>query len=353
MRAMHEHSPMFVQTLVHTGQHYDDRMSQVFFDDLGLPPPNVNLGVGAGSHVWQTAQVMLRLEPVIAEYKPDWVLVAGDVNSTVASALVCCKLGIRVAHVEAGLRSFDRTMPEEINRIVTDQVSDLLFTPDRRANDNLIREGIAPERVYFVGNVMIDTLVRLLPKTNGRPIMQELGLVQDREQATINRYVLVTLHRPSNVDNPELLKEIIRALTEISRSIPVIFPAHPRTQKQIERMGHEVESSLIRFAEPFGYLDFLSLLRHATLVLTDSGGIQEETTYLGVPCLTVRPNTERPITISHGTNRLISGDQHSIISAVSETLGSPGSKRAERRIPELWDGATAGRIVQILAAQHQ
>ncbi|MCL4394732.1 MAG: UDP-N-acetylglucosamine 2-epimerase (non-hydrolyzing) [Chloroflexi bacterium] len=349
--AMDAAPEQFSQTLVHTGQHYDDNMSQVFFDDLELPRPAVNLGVGAGSHAWQTAQVMLRLEPVVLDSRPDWVVVVGDVNSTLAAALVCGKLGRRVAHVEAGLRSFDRTMPEEINRVLTDQVSDLLFTPDRGASENLVREGIAPERIHFVGNVMIDTLKRLLPRTDDRPIMRALGLTSDGAPAAVGRYVLVTLHRPSNVDSLDALTEIVYTLTEIARSVTVIFPAHPRTQKQIARLGLVPRDSPVRLVDPLGYLDFLSLLRRASLVLTDSGGVQEETTYLGVPCLTLRPNTERPVTISQGTNRLVSGSREALARAVSQSLGNGDPKYTTRRIPELWDGAAAERIVQIIAAQ--
>ena len=352
MRAMEEYPDEFVQTLIHTGQHYDDNMSEVFFSDLELPRPDVNLGVGSGSHAWQTAQVMLRFDPVVADYQPDWVFLVGDVNSTLACALVGAKLGVKVAHIEAGLRSFDMTMPEEINRILTDQISDLLFTTEESANQNLLRQGIAPERIHFVGNVMIDTLVRLLPKTENRSILRKLGFMSDNAQVpVISHYMLVTLHRPTNVDNSEALKETVAALTEVSREVPVIFPVHPRTRQRIEAIGLQPTRASLRLLDPLGYLDFLALLRHAALVLTDSGGIQEETTFLGVPCLTVRPNTERPVTISHGTNRLVKSDRFSLIQASLDALDSTSEQPLGRSIPKLWDGAAAKRIVQILAKQ--
>jgi UDP-N-acetylglucosamine 2-epimerase (non-hydrolysing) len=339
MREMAKYPQHFKSILVHTGQHYDANMSQVFFDELELPSPDVNLGVGSGSHAQQTAQVMLCFEPVVLDYKPDWVIVVGDVNSTLASALVCRKLGIQVAHVEAGLRSFDRTMPEEINRLLTDQLADLLFTPSPDANKNLLREGIAPEKIHLVGNVMIDTLVGLLPKAEQRwpGLCERFGL---------NRYVLVTLHRPSNVDDSDTLTEIFAALTEISQEIPVLFPVHPRTRRRITDSDLQPGPCNLRLIEPLGYLDFLALQAHADLVLTDSGGVQEETTYLGVPCLTARSNTERPITVTAGTNRLVEGKREALIAAARAALDG-GSKRGA--VPELWDGMAAQRIVRAVA----
>jgi UDP-N-acetylglucosamine 2-epimerase (non-hydrolysing) len=338
MREMAKYPDRFEQILVHTGQHYDASMSQVFFDELELPIPDVNLGVGSGSHAWQTAQIMQKFEPVLMDFKPDWVIVPGDVNSTIACALVAGKLGVKVAHVEAGLRSFDRTMPEEINRILTDQISDLLLTPSRDADENLLREGIAPEKIRFVGNVMIDTLVRLLPKAEGRwPSL--------RDQCRLDHYILVTLHRPSNVDTPETLTEILAALMEFSREIPVLFPVHPRTRSRISALDIPHNPSRLVLTEPMGYLDFLALQMHAALLLTDSGGIQEETTYLGIPCLTIRPNTERPVTLTHGTNRLVESRREKLIEAAREALGPSGIRKPAL---EFWDGKAAERIVHSL-----
>jgi UDP-N-acetylglucosamine 2-epimerase (non-hydrolysing) len=329
----------FAQALVHTGQHYDLDMSQVFFDELELPRPDVNLEVGSGSHAWQTAQVMLGFEPILLDRRPDWVIVVGDVNSTLACALVCSKLGIRVAHVEAGLRSFDRTMPEEINRLLTDQIADLLFTPSLDANANLLREGIMPAKICFVGNVMIDTLVRLLPKAEQRwPRL--------RQRVAPGRYALVTLHRPANVDHPTRLAEIMTALTEISRQLPMLFPVHPRTRKRLAETGLSSGIPNLYLIEPLGYLDFVALMSHADFVLTDSGGVQEETTYLGVPCLTVRPNTERPITVTSGTNRLVESKHDALIAAVQMALYGEWKRGA---VPDLWDGMAAQRIVRAIA----
>lgn len=308
----------FEQVLVHTGQHYDDEMSQVFFDDLEIPQPSVYLGVGSGSHAEQTARIMLAFEPVLLEQKPDLVLVVGDVNSTLACALVAAKLCISVVHVEAGLRSFDRTMPEEINRVLTDQIADFLFTTEKSANENLAHEGIPREKIYFVGNTMIDTLL------------------QHRKQ-----YALLTLHRPSNVDIPEVLTGILDALAEIQVHLPVIFPAHPRTMKQIRKFGLEDKLAAmpnLRVMGPLGYLEFLGLMTNARLVLTDSGGIQEETTVLGIPCLTLRENTERPVTVTRGTNEVVGRDPQQIVAKAIAALC----------IPELWDGHAAERIVDIL-----
>ena len=338
MREMARYPDEFEQILVHTGQHYDANMSQVFFDELDMPRPDVNLDVGSGTHAWQTAQIMQLFEPVLMGYKPDWVIVPGDVNSTIACALVASKLGVKVAHVEAGLRSFDRTMPEEINRLLTDRISDLLLTPSRDANENLLREGIAPEKICFVGNVMIDTLEHLLPKAEARwPNLQQ--------QYHLGRFILVTLHRPSNVDEPETLSEIMAALMEISRQIPVLFPVHPRTRNQISTLNVSHHNNGLVLTEPMGYLDFLAMQMHASLLLTDSGGIQEETTYLGIPCLTVRPNTERPVTIIHGTNRLVESQCNALTATVKEVLQATDARKLP---PELWDGKTADRIINLL-----
>jgi UDP-N-acetylglucosamine 2-epimerase (non-hydrolysing) len=325
----------FQQILIHTGQHYDRNMSDIFFEDLELPPPAEFLGVGSGTHAEQTARVMLAFEPVVLRHQPDWVLVVGDVNSTLACALVCAKLGIRVAHVEAGLRSRDRAMPEEINRLLTDQVSDLLFTPSREATDNLVCEGIDEARIHFVGNVMIDTLVKMLPRATARPILRKMGL-------SLQQHVLVTLHRPSNVDDPNVLSELVQALAEISRYRPVVFPVHPRTRIRIQELGITLPRSALRLVEPMGYLDFLAVMQAAALVITDSGGVQEETTYLGVPCVTVRPNTERPVTIEVGTNRLVEGKYEAVVNIVKDEIGRHPK---ESSVPELWDGLAAKRIV--------
>jgi UDP-N-acetylglucosamine 2-epimerase (non-hydrolysing) len=320
------------QTLVHTGQHYDHNMSDVFFTQLEIPEPDVNLEVGSGSHALQTAEIMRRFEAVVLERKPDLVLVYGDVNSTVAAALVCSKLLVRVGHVEAGLRSFDRTMPEEVNRIVTDQLSDILFTPSQDGDANLLREGVSQERIHFVGNVMIDSLVRLLPlakscASNGLP----------------ERFALVTLHRPSNVDDAERLREILECLTSVSEKLSIVFPVHPRTRQRIAECGMNTDRLLL--FDPLPYIEFLSLQSRARLVITDSGGIQEETTYLGVPCLTMRTNTERPITVTSGTNILIGDDRKRLIVEVRNILDGKAKKGVA---PLLWDGHAGERIADIL-----
>jgi len=337
MAALARYPEQFRQLLVHTGQHYDYAMSRVFFEELALPDPDEFLSVGSGSHAEQTARVLLAFEPVLLRHRPDWVMVVGDVNSTLACALACSKLGVPVAHVEAGLRSGDRTMPEEINRLLTDRIADLLLTPSRDADANLRAEGVADAKICFVGNVMIDTLVRMLPHADRRPILAALGL-------TPGGYVLATLHRPANVDNPIAIAAIMEALERIATSMPVVFPVHPRTRQRLDSLGRPPHSGL-RLVEPLGYLDFLALQRSARLVITDSGGVQEETTYLGVPCLTVRPNTERPITITEGTNRLVAGHAAAIIAAVEEVLAA--DRPAPRRL-ELWDGHTAERVVAAL-----
>jgi UDP-N-acetylglucosamine 2-epimerase (non-hydrolysing) len=325
------------QTLVHTGQHYDVSMSDVFFQELGMPAPDVNLAVGSGTHAAQTADVMVRFEPVVTERRPDLVLVYGDVNSTAAAALVCAKLLVRVGHVEAGLRSFDRRMPEEINRLVTDQLADYLFTPSEDGDANLLREGVDASKVIFVGNVMIDTLVKLLPVAER--VTRDDG-VFDRP------YALVTLHRPSNVDDPLVLGRLARALNRLAEDLVVVFPVHPRTRARLETIEWQPAPN-IRLVDPVGYLEFLALQRRATFVVTDSGGIQEETTYLGVPCLTVRENTERPVTTKVGTNVLVGGDMDRLIVEARRVLGGQ-AKRG--RIPALWDGRASERIADAIVA---
>ena len=339
MREMERRAPQFEQVLIHTGQHYDDDMSKVFFEQLDMPKPDEFLKVGSGTHAQQTAAVMLAFEPVVLKYKPDWVFVVGDVNSTVACALVCAKLGIRVAHVEAGLRSWDRTMPEEINRVLTDQICELLLTPSIDANDNLLREGVAPEKIHFVGNVMIDSLVKMLPAAQQCSAGAQLGL---KPQG----YVLVTLHRPFNVDSPDALREILAALVRISHNVPVVFPVHPRTRQRICDLGFSAPNILLD--GPKGYIPFLSLLNSARMVLTDSGGVQEESTFLGVPCLTVRPNTERPVTISCGTNRLVGASSDEITDAFRTALLLGARNGHSNKKPDLWDGHAANRIVDVM-----
>lgn len=324
------------QAVVHTGQHYDFNMSDVFFQQLGIGNPDINLQVGSASQTKQTAEIMTRFETVAVDLKPDLVLVYGDVNSTVAAALVCAKLRIPLAHVEAGLRSFDRSMPEEINRLVTDQLSDFLFTPSEDANRNLAREGIPGEKVDLVGNVMIDTLIRMLPAAQ--------NYVPDDIPS---RFALVTLHRPSNVDDVEWLKNMLERLKQIGSDLTVVFPVHPRTKQRMNAIGLNGASSRLRIMEPLPYLSFLALQQRATVVITDSGGIQEETTYLGVPCLTVRENTERPITVEIGTNKLVGRDPESIRDEV-EKIARGFAK--ESRIPPLWDGHAAERIAEIISA---
>jgi UDP-N-acetylglucosamine 2-epimerase (non-hydrolysing) len=325
------------QIIVHTGQHYDPMMSDVFFSQLGVRQPDINLEIGSGSHAYQTGQVMIRFEPVVLQERPDVVCLYGDINSTMAGAVVCAKLGVPAAHVEAGLRSFDRTMPEEINRVITDQIADLLFTPSRDGSENLLREGVAPEKIHFVGNVMIDTLIRLLPQaTATNPPQVDPGAA----------FVLVTLHRPSNVDDPATFEPLVSVLRKIAERIPMIFPVHPRTRLQLERIigGIDLDPNL-HLIEPLGYVDFLALLRSAKVVITDSGGIQEETTFLGVPCLTMRENTERPVTITQGTNMLIGRDTTRLMAEVERILNGA---RPSSRIPELWDGHAGERIADIL-----
>ena len=337
--------------LVHTGQHYDQAMSRLFFDQLGIPRPDVNLEVGSAPHGVQTGIILQRLEPVVAEWKPHAVLVVGDVNSTLAAALVAAKLQFPVAHVEAGLRSFDRTMPEEINRILTDQLSQWLFVTEPSGVENLRREGRPEDRIHLVGNVMIDALRQFLPPAANTPVLREFELVA--EGGAARPYVLVTLHRPSNVDIPENLTPLIEALTEISREVPVLFPVHPRTAERLKQFGlsrhfcasWDARGAGLRQTAPLGYLEFLRLESQAAAVVTDSGGIQEETTALGVPCFTLRDSTERPITIEQGTNTLLGRDMPALVRGVREVLAGRGKRG---RVPELWDGRAAERILTIL-----
>jgi UDP-N-acetylglucosamine 2-epimerase (non-hydrolysing) len=327
----------FEVKLVHTGQHYDAAMSDAFFADLGIPEPDVNLGIGSGSHGEQTAEVLRGMEAELLRDRPAAVIVVGDVNSTIAAALAAAKLQIPVAHVEAGLRSFDRTMPEEINRVLTDQISDWLFTTEPEAEVNLLREGIARSRIHFVGNVMIDTLRANLERARQQGTLSRLGLVP-------KGYAVLTLHRPSNVDEPERLRSLFRVLEEIHQELPVVFPVHPRTKAAIAR-GLDGQAPKLRTTDPLGYLEFLELMSEARLVLTDSGGIQEETTTLGVPCLTLRDNTERPVTCTHGTNVLVGSDPERIRAEARKIL--QGRSKAGT-MPEGWDGLAARRIVDVL-----
>ena len=325
--------PNVRQTLVHTGQHYDHNMSDVFFAQLEIPAPDVNLGVGSGSHAQQTAQIMSQFEGVVLERRPDIVLVYGDVNSTVAAALVCSKLGIRVGHVEAGLRSFDWSMPEEINRVVTDRLADMLFTPSEDGDRNLVREGTDAKKIFRVGNVMIDSLTRLLPVAERLP-----------RNGYPDRYALVTLHRPANVDDGDTLKSLLQSLLQVNDEMAVVFPVHPRTRQRIEEFG--LETGSLHLTEPKPYIEFLALQRRAAVVITDSGGIQEETTYLGIPCLTLRNNTERPITVDMGTNLIVGQDRAKLAAEMSRIASGKGKHGS---VPPLWDGHAGDRIAEILA----
>jgi UDP-N-acetylglucosamine 2-epimerase (non-hydrolysing) len=327
----------FAVRLVHTGQHYDRKMSDDFFAELGIPEPDLNLAVGSGTHAEQTGRVMIAFEQVCQAERPDWVIVVGDVNSTLACSITAKKLGIRVAHVEAGLRSRDMSMPEEINRLCTDAISDALFTTDELASDNLRREGVPEGRVHFVGNTMIDTLLRCLDRACARPLPTGLEA---------KGYAVLTLHRPQNVDDPCVLAGILGAVGVVADRMPVVFPVHPRTAKSLGSLPLHPN---LRIAEPLGYLSFLGLVAHSRMVLTDSGGIQEETTVLGVPCLTMRPNTERPITCEVGTNRLVGTDPQRIREAALAVLDNG---QRPHRIPEKWDGHAAERIVEILLDGH-
>lgn len=335
--------PELRQFLVHTGQHYDAAMSDRFFQDLGLPAPDVNLGVGSGTHAGQTARIMLAFEPVLDDLAPDWVVVYGDVNSTVACALVASKKGIRVAHVEAGLRSRDRTMPEEINRLLTDQLADLCLTPSRDGDANLRAEGIPDARIRFVGNVMVDTLLTLRSQARalGAPVTHGVAG---------KPYAFCTFHRPSNVDRPEPLREILGALDDLAARMPVLFPIHPRTRQRIDEFDLGDLARRVTLLDPLSYLEAVSLMDQATLVLTDSGGLQEETTVLGVPCLTARANTERPVTITEGTNRLVPTNREGITRAVEEVLARRADGGFVPGRPEGWDGRAGERIAALLAA---
>lgn len=337
--------------LVHTGQHYDAAMKDAFFEQLGIPEPDVDLGVGSGSHAVQTAHIMLGFEPVLDEAKPRAVLVVGDVNSTIACGLVSVKKNIPLIHVEAGLRSNDRHMPEEINRILTDQISDLLLTSERSARDNLLREGIADDKIHFVGNVMIDSLLSHLSKAVEPNETIRRYLPESGQRIQPKGFVLLTLHRPSNVDDPQVLANLLDAVSAISNNIPVVFPIHPRTRKMVEQAGLQgyLRGPRILLVPPVGYLEMLGLMNSAQLVMTDSGGVQEETTALGIPCITLRENTERPITVEQGTNTVVGCDTALIISTVENIL-STGGKRG--KIPELWDGSAAGRIVEVIRGKY-
>ncbi|MDF3130415.1 UDP-N-acetylglucosamine 2-epimerase (non-hydrolyzing) [Kiritimatiellaeota bacterium B1221] len=324
---------IFEQVLVHTGQHYDEKMSDIFFRQLGIPKPDINLEVGSASHAVMTANIMIQFEQVVLSEKPDLLLVYGDVNSTIACAMVAAKLGVKVAHVEAGLRSFDRAMPEELNRMLTDSISDIYFTTSRDADELLLKIGAAPEQIHFVGNGMIDTLVRLLPEAQ-KP--EELDVLP-------GGYALVTLHRPSNVDDPDIFPKIWEKLVQLSKEIPVIFPVHPRSRQRMMEMGLVLDG--VTLCEPLGYLEFLWLQQNAKLVLTDSGGVQEETTYMQVPCLTLRKNTERPVTVTEGTNILIGRDFNLLESSIRDILND---KAKPGRVPEKWDGDSGKRLAVIL-----
>jgi UDP-N-acetylglucosamine 2-epimerase (non-hydrolysing) len=339
----------FDTKLVHTGQHYDHNMSEIFFRQLQIPAPDVNLEVGSGTIAFQLGEIIKRFDDLVANERPDRIVLVGDVNSTAACALVAAHRGVNVAHVEAGLRSFDRTMPEEINRIVTDSLSDMFFVTEPSAADNLRREGVRESSIFFVGNVMIDTLFRFLPMVRERHFLDEIGLAGH----TPPKYAVVTLHRAANVDDDDVLKMLLGALQRIGDRIPIIFPTHPRTQQRIRAMGVAGEFGAlarghqpgIHFCDPLGYIEFLSLLQQATVVLTDSGGIQEETTALGIPCLTLRENTERPVTVAVGTNVLVGSQPGAVI---EETLKVLGGEHKAGKVPELWDGNASSRIVKIL-----
>ncbi len=335
-----KHPAEFAPVLVHTGQHYDSNMSKLFFDQLGLPQPDVYLGVGSGAHSEQTAKVMIELEKLMQRDRPDLVVVVGDVNSTMAGALVAAKLCVPVAHVEAGLRSGDRTMPEEINRLVTDVLSDFLFITSEDARENLIREGIPNEKIHFVGNVMIDTLLKLKEESLKSDIRQRLGVAGD--------YGFVTLHRPGNVDVRAVFADILSALDVVQKELKLVFPVHPRTQARLKEFGFWDELSRwpnLKLTEPVGYMDSLYLMANAKVVLTDSGGVQEETTVLGTPCLTIRPNTERPVTVTEGTNTMVGADHHRIVAEARKAIRGEGKRG---RVPKYWDGRAAERIVEVL-----
>ena len=331
--------PGVVAHLVHTGQHYDEKMSKLFFDQLRIPKPDVDLEVGSGSHAVQTAEVMKRFEPVVLSQKPDAVVVVGDVNSTIACAITAVKLGVPVAHVEAGLRSFDRTMPEEINRLLTDSISQWLFVSEQSGVENLRNEGTDPSRVHFVGNVMIDTLIACRDQFEAAVDLGQFGIRS-------GEYAVLTLHRPANVDDPNAFSGLLRAVQSIQRNLPIIFPVHPRTRKALADQSLDLPN--VKLVEPLGYLEFMKLVAHARFVLTDSGGIQEETTYLGVPCLTLRNNTERPSTIHQGTNVLVGLDPDRIVAAAEVAARRD---RPPAKVPDLWDGMASARILDVLQAR--
>ncbi len=351
MHAMRQYNeqhakPLFEQRLIHTGQHYDHKMSTLFFEQLQIPKPDVNLEIGSGPHGQQTGQIMEAFETVLLDERPDWVVVVGDVNSTVACALDCAKLHIPFIHVEAGLRSFDRSMPEEINRVLTDSIADLLFTTEASAEDNLLREGVAKNKIHFVGNVMIDSLLKFKPIAEQHSKLEAFGLKQ--ADGKISDYVLSTLHRPSNVDEPTVLRSLAETFNDIADQLPVILPIHPRTRSRIDEFGlseYFTAERGIHLVEPLGYLEFLDLTAQAKVVLSDSGGIQEETTILKVPCITLRDNTERPITLSCGGNQLVGHDKAKILAAFEAALALDPS---QIQTPELWDGQAAERIVDVL-----
>ncbi|MCB5260030.1 MAG: UDP-N-acetylglucosamine 2-epimerase (non-hydrolyzing) [Candidatus Cloacimonetes bacterium] len=346
-KALKEQNERYTPTLIHTGQHYDEKMSKLFFEDLGMPEPDAYLHVGSGTHGQQTARIIERYEEyILSGNRPDLVIVAGDVNSTISCALVAKKLHIPVAHLEAGLRSFDERMPEEINRILTDRISDLLLTPSEDGDANLLKEGVSAERIHLVGNIMIDSLIEHRVKSERSTIMSELGISEN------DPYALVTLHRPSNVDEVDGLDMLLSAFREIGKQVRIIFPMHPRTSKNIERLGLKSKLADIPnliITEPIGYLDFMKLQMSAKFILTDSGGIQEESTFFGVPCLTLRENTERPITITEGTNQLVPLDSESIVQCSIKILQGEVKKGS---IPKYWDGKTAGRVMKVLDEWH-
>lgn len=340
MHQLLKNSEKFQITFVHTGQHYDHKLSQLFFDQLGMPKPDINLGVGSASHAEQTASIMIALEKLMIERGTDAVVVFGDINSTIAAAVVAAKLRVKLIHVEAGLRSFDNGMPEEINRIVTDRLSDILFVSEMSGLTNLHNEGVSSDKIFFVGNIMIDSLVRNLEAAQKSAILDELDLLP-------HEYIAMTLHRPANVDNREVLISLLKVIEEIGRVMPVVFPCHPRTQKEMQNFGitDGIDKKALRMIEPLGYLDFLKLQSECKFVLTDSGGVQEETTYLNIPCITLRENTERPATVEIGSNVITGSDPDKVRKTARDIFDG----RAKiGRVPELWDGHTAERITEIL-----
>ncbi len=344
---LQKHKDALRLSLVHTGQHYDEAMKGAFFNQLGIPQPDVDLEVGSGSHAVQTAQIMLRFEPVLDTVKPFAVLVVGDVNSTIACSLVAVKKNIPIIHIEAGLRSYDRQMPEEVNRVLTDQISELLFTTERSAKLNLLREGIGEAKIHFVGNVMIDSLLNHLKQAVPYQTTLRNSTGALPQCVLPNGYGVLTLHRPSNVDDPVVLERLLGVVSSVSRKLPILFPIHPRTRKMIEqtRLGNLVKQPAILSIPPVSYFEMLGLMKSAKLVLTDSGGVQEETTALGIPCITLRENTERPITVEEGTNTVVGSDPETILSCVDDILQTGGKAG---KVPEYWDGKAASRIIKIV-----